>query len=720
MRIQHNIIALNSHRNLRFNNTQTNKTLEKLSSGYKINRSGDDAAGLAISEKMRAQIRGLNMASKNAQDGISLIQTAEGALNEVHSMLQRMSELAVQASNDTNTDEDREALQKEITQIIGEVDKIADTTEFNTMKLLDGTFANQTTGGGTTINAPYIRIANGKIEVNSSGSSPNEMPDSRNYKNFKDLLANQIVPQSVQGILKTFDDTFGYLENSNIGIGLVVQNVPRSSVLASMSANAWVGTEAIPDVDIEYTLTINIASLKFDNNMNLLDESRSYFESTVAHEIMHAFMFESLTAGIFGKNQQWQDIETFPDWFIEGTAQAAAGGADYAIKTMELNKEDEAGITKELTDHKLGSGTLQSQYGTGYLAVLYLGHLASGESDNLADITQGVDAILNDIRGGKSLDQAIKDRTDGKFNGLTDFENRFATEGASFVKQIVDNTGSGLGALVGGDLAKGDILDDANLSNPLFYLDSNNDVVYNDYAPGYVVVSGGSATTTGTKGDQHTPSPTVTNNNQGTGGGGNNQGQQPPVTPPVNPPGGGTGNQGGIQGGGTGGNGNNQGQGGQQPPVNPPVNPPAPNPQPTQPTQPATPKGAMTLHVGANGSQVVHLNIEAMSSASLGIDKVNLSTQQGANDAITIAHKAIDKVSAQRSQLGAIQNRLEHTINNLSNTAENLTSAESRIRDADMAGEMMKFTKNSILVQAAQAMLAQANTHPQGVLNLIA
>ena len=169
--------------------------------------------------------------------------------------------------------------------------------------------------------------------------------------------------------------------------------------------------------------------------------------------------------------------------------------------------------------------------------------------------------------------------------------------------------------------------------------------------------------------------------------------------------------------GGTGNQGNNQG--GQQPPVNPPVNPPAPNPGGTVNT-PTTPKGAMTFHVGANGGQTVHLNIEAMSSASLGIDKVNLSTQQGANDAITIAHKAIDKVSAQRSQLGAIQNRLEHTINNLTNTAENLTSAESRIRDADMAGEMMKFTKNSILVQAAQAMLAQANTHPQGVLNLIA
>ena len=138
MRIQHNISALNTHRNLAFNNTQTSKALEKLSSGYKINRAGDDAAGLSISEKMRGQIRGLDMASKNAQDGISLIQTTEGALNEVHSILQRMRELAVQAGNDTNVAEDRTAIADEITELNKEITRIKDTTEFNTKKLLDG------------------------------------------------------------------------------------------------------------------------------------------------------------------------------------------------------------------------------------------------------------------------------------------------------------------------------------------------------------------------------------------------------------------------------------------------------------------------------------------------------------------------------------------------------------------------------------------------------
>ena len=143
MIINHNIAALNTHRQLSANNNAVQSSLEKLSSGLKINRAGDDAAGLAISEKMRGQIRGLEMAEKNAQDGISLIQTAEGALNETQAILQRMRELAVQSANDTNTEEDREALQNEVDELVEEIDRIADTTEFNTQKLLNGDLDNE-------------------------------------------------------------------------------------------------------------------------------------------------------------------------------------------------------------------------------------------------------------------------------------------------------------------------------------------------------------------------------------------------------------------------------------------------------------------------------------------------------------------------------------------------------------------------------------------------
>ncbi|HOK43750.1 MAG TPA: flagellin, partial [Thermoclostridium caenicola] len=160
MIINHNISALNTYRQLSINVTAGNRSLEKLSSGYRINRAGDDAAGLAISEKMRGQIRGLNMASKNAQDGISLIQSAEGALNETHSILQRMRELAVQAANGTNTDADRAEIQKEIEQLKSEIDRISTDTEFNTMKLLDGSIAN-TADVDTTNNDARL----GEVEV---------------------------------------------------------------------------------------------------------------------------------------------------------------------------------------------------------------------------------------------------------------------------------------------------------------------------------------------------------------------------------------------------------------------------------------------------------------------------------------------------------------------------------------------------------------------------
>lgn len=141
MIINHNLMAMNTHRQLGINNTATSKSMEKLSSGFRINRAGDDAAGLAISEKMRGQIRGLKQAMRNAQDGISLIQTAEGALSETHAILQRMRELAVQAATDTNTMTDRKELQKEINQLLDEIDRIGNNTEFNTQKLLDGTYS---------------------------------------------------------------------------------------------------------------------------------------------------------------------------------------------------------------------------------------------------------------------------------------------------------------------------------------------------------------------------------------------------------------------------------------------------------------------------------------------------------------------------------------------------------------------------------------------------
>ena len=170
MVVQHNLSAMNTNRQMGTVSSALQKSTEKLSSGYKINRAGDDAAGLSISEKMRSQIRGLNKASSNAEDGISLIQVAEGALNETHSILQRMNELATQAANDTNTSTDRKAIQQELTQLTSELDRIYSTTQFNTMNLLDGSFSKKSLQVGS-LSGQVIAISIGKMDAKSLGIS---------------------------------------------------------------------------------------------------------------------------------------------------------------------------------------------------------------------------------------------------------------------------------------------------------------------------------------------------------------------------------------------------------------------------------------------------------------------------------------------------------------------------------------------------------------------
>jgi flagellin len=175
MVVQHNMQAANANRMLGITVNSQQKSTEKLSSGYKINRAADDAAGLAISEKMRSQIRGLDKASTNAQDGVSVVQTAEGALNEVHSMLQRMNELATQAANDTNTTKDREQIQLEINQLTSEIDRVQSTTQFNTMNLLDGSFTGKSLQvgalSGQTISISISNMSSGDLGISKNGNA---------------------------------------------------------------------------------------------------------------------------------------------------------------------------------------------------------------------------------------------------------------------------------------------------------------------------------------------------------------------------------------------------------------------------------------------------------------------------------------------------------------------------------------------------------------------
>jgi len=204
MRIQNNITAVNAHRNYGINNLAIGKNMEKLSSGYRVNRAADDAAGLAISEKMRAQIRGLNMASRNSQDGISLVQIAESGMQTIQDLLQRMRELAVQAASDTNADTvDRPSLQKEVNALIAEIDQIVDTTEFNTMKLLDGSFVNKMiqSGANTGQTTPLAIRSVSAAGLTSSSTRPPSTPTSVMWPAVGTSIAQLSTPAVSSGTL---------------------------------------------------------------------------------------------------------------------------------------------------------------------------------------------------------------------------------------------------------------------------------------------------------------------------------------------------------------------------------------------------------------------------------------------------------------------------------------------------------------------------------------
>ena len=453
MRINHNIAALNTYRQLTTNTLGVNKALEKLSSGLRINRAGDDAAGLAISEKMRGQIRGLEMAAKNSQDGISLIQTAEGALNEVHSILQRMRELAVQASSDTNNDTDRAELQKEIDQLISEIDRIGNTTEFNTKKLLNGCQSQS-----VTLNTSTTKVVKAEVLTDTAVAT----------------------------------------------YSLDVQNTTK--VAANLSAGST-GVQAS-------NLTLNGSD--FDVNQS--------------------FQIKVEDGSISGKKITFMKAD--------GTI----------IDT--LDDQDPA------TSITLDSG--------GTFELVIAGNSITGNG------TINFDA-------GIKADYTITNTT---------------TNESKSVNGKVTTTGTV-------DIGAFRLTVDKNLTD------------------------GTDATAFDVSGE------------------------------------------------------------------------------------------AVKLQIGANEGQNMRIAIRDMRAQNLGVDKIDVTSATEASKAITAINNAIESVSTERAKLGAYQNRLEHTINNLGTSAENLTAAESRIRDVDMAKEMMEFTKNNILTQAAQAMLAQANQVPQGVLQLL-
>ncbi len=635
MRVQSNVQALNAWNKYTQNNTALSKTLEQLSSGFRVNRAADDAAGLAISQKMRAQITGLDRAVLNVHDGISLVQVAEGALGEVHGMLNRISELAVEASNGVYGDSERTSIQREIDDLIGEIDRISGATNFNGINLLDGSAHGRQappTGVAATVGENTILTVYDFETTQTTGGFVGLV--GTQYDALRDMLKKEIVPNAVQSILNAYSATFSYLDGSSIGIGLNLYRDTRVSTAASL-ATATNGATAQ-----SYQLNVNLAYFDLDGDGALDPAQRTRLESTIAHEIMHALMDEAQTVGMVSGDR-------YPTWYIEGMAQSAGGGMDWVKSTLGANPSD-ATIRDAFSQLNAGYGA--SAYSYGYLATMYLGYMAAGGGGvTAAGIAGGLDTINAACVSGESLNEAIAANT--KYTGLADFQVNLKNDADaySFVRSLIAAAGSnGRGALVAGDLAAENVLPDAELDIRLFALNTSAGFVVNEYPSTVNVWSGGGAYGGGTA-----PDAGYTGGPRG----------------PFWPGGGGS--------------------------------------------------GAIVLQIGAEVSDTLVVDITSTHLSSLGVSHLSVRDVDSANLSIELARAAIDTVSSIRGGLGAIQNRLEHTLQTLQNTSENMTRAESLLRDMDMAKGMMAFTKQNILSQAAQTMLAQANQAPSQVLRLL-
>ncbi|WP_288175122.1 flagellinolysin [Sporofaciens musculi] len=453
MRIQHNITSLNVYRNLCGNNSSIAKNLEKLSSGYKINRAGDDAAGLAVSEKMRAQITSLNQAVQNAEDGISLVQTVEGAMTEVHTMLNRMMELSVQSASGTYTDEERSMMDAEVQQIKTEISRIGKTTTFNSIRLFpedgDGSKEGIATYGITldlqnqTCEVDYINMPNNASGVGGSRAASG-------HEALAERIATEFFPNAISQIFDAFPALKNEVGSEKIGMELHVRNIDgKNGMLAYAQFSFY--KDGRP-----FGMQIRVDAADFsDASIEAGSPDAEKLESTIAHELMHSVMQYTMTDGMSGRN----GAQKFPEWFTEGTAQLAGGGFP-----TNWNSELEQ-IAQQITSSADGSqdgavgnylkkySVAGRPYGHGYLASAYIGYLANGGGAVTgAGIAAGMNKIFDEIINNKaSLYDAISKHTGGKIKSMADVEQLFRQADpdlTTFVRQLAFESKGGAGSVI--------------------------------------------------------------------------------------------------------------------------------------------------------------------------------------------------------------------------------------------------------------------------------
>ncbi len=491
MVVKHNLTAVNADRNLNTITGRQKKNTEKLSSGYKINRAADDAAGLSISEKMRRQIRGLTQASLNTQDGISFVQSAEGALNEIHDILQRGNELAVKAANDTNMSEDREAIYAEIKQLNNEIDRISRDSRFNEMSMFDSSNASP-----ETKNASYLPDGYPDVIFLDTDYISYDMQDFAGAINEAAAAGKTFTQAGLADFANKIKDT--YMPTL---LGDIVSALPQSAKPTVQGMQISLKMYYSNDSTLAY-VSSNGVSFQLGVNMSHLTEKGGQIAmtadlaTTIAHEMTHAVMFDGVTNGMLGIN----GADQFPSWFVEGTAQAVGGAINYCqeLTVNVMPKGDKAieNWLSELTD----TSDPYNAYAQGYIASMYLGYVAGGGGTVTAGtIARGLDAILKDVEDGYSLGQAISRQTNGKYGDLADFEDSFPKDAVAFTKDLVGAIGGGTGSIAspnGLSGTKDSLLNGTNKSN-YFVLNVDQSDHYVNNLGGKNTYTGGGATTTG-------------------------------------------------------------------------------------------------------------------------------------------------------------------------------------------------------------------------------
>lgn len=477
MKIQHNISAINSQRNIQTTDWSMSKNLEKLSSGYRINRAGDDSAGLAISEGMRAQITAMNQGRRNTQDGISLVQTVEGALTEVHSMLNRMKGMAVQASNGTYTDVQRAMMNLEMDNLKEEIGRIGTSTNFSGVPL----FTNGGTKRDVTVSAYYgctLDLTNRSVQVNYAESAGKAASSSGGYDLLAEKIATEYIPNAVGQIFDTFSSLKGAVGSDKIAMELRVEYIDGSyGTMAYAKASFSAGGKP-------FNMQVVVDAADFsDESIKEGSAGEGELKSTIAHELMHSVMQYTLTDGMFGRN----GMEKFPEWFVEGTAQLTGGGftsgwnAGLQNAISGLTDETDSSADAAITNYLKSYDVKDRPYGHGYLAAAYVGYLANGGTGDVTDqaIANGMNKIFDDLlkpaNAGKSLYDILKVHTSGKIDSAASLEALFDNPNGdlvSFARQLSFNSKGGAGSVIAGGLNKGagSVLGDSVTSDQAFYI----------------------------------------------------------------------------------------------------------------------------------------------------------------------------------------------------------------------------------------------------------